>query len=113
MAGIRTRRWQFGVLRSIGLTRSQLLRLVLAEAALLGMVACALGLTAGGVLAVDAHALQIRLIGYNPPIEVPWTMIALGVGVVMFIALGASLWPAVHVARTEPLRLLQAGRAAA
>ena len=47
MAGIRTRRWQFGVLRSIGVTRSQLLRLVLSEASLLGIVACVMGLAAG------------------------------------------------------------------
>ena len=32
MASIRSRRWQFGILRSIGVTRGQLLRLVLSEA---------------------------------------------------------------------------------
>src|SRR5205814_3121360 len=38
MASIRTRRWQLGVLRSIGITRWQMLRLLLAEALLLGLV---------------------------------------------------------------------------
>ena len=42
MASVRSRRWQFGVLRSIGVTRGTLLRIVLAEAALLGLIACAL-----------------------------------------------------------------------
>lgn len=113
LAGIRSRRWQFGVLRSIGVTRGQLLRLVLCEAVLLGLIACALGLAAGGLLAVDAHALQVAVVGYNPPIDVPWDMVLLGVCIVMFIALGASAWPAISVARAEPLRLLQAGRASA
>jgi hypothetical protein len=31
----------------------------------------------------------------------------------MFISLAASIWPAVSAARTEPLSLLQAGRASA
>lgn len=113
MAGIRTRRWQFGVLRSIGVTRGQLLRLVLAEAILLGVVATILGLTAGSIMVLDAHALQVLVIGYDPPIAVPWGIVSLGIGVVMTIALAASLWPALSVARASPLALLQAGRAAA
>ena len=38
MASVRTRRWQFGILRSVGFTRDGLLRLVLAEAVLIGIV---------------------------------------------------------------------------
>lgn len=112
MAGIRTRRWQFGVLRSIGVTRGQLLRVVLCEAMLLGVVAIVLGLLAGGVMVADAHKLQVLLIGYNPDIAIPWGIVGIGMGVVLLIAVGASVWPAINVARTEPLSLLQAGRAA-
>ena len=112
MAGIRTRRWQFGVLRSIGVTRGQLLRLVLAEAVLLGIVASLMGVAAGSVMAIDAHMLQVLVIGYNPPLAVPWGIVSVGIGVVLAIALGASIWPAINVARTSPLSLLQAGRAA-
>jgi hypothetical protein len=111
MAGIRTRRWQFGVLRSIGVTRSQLLRLVLSEAVLLGLIAVALGLAAGALMTQDAHKLQLLTTGYNPPIAVPWGIISIGVAIVMFISLAASLWPALSVAREDPLTLLQAGRA--
>ena len=113
MAGVRTRRWQFGVLRSIGVTRGQLLRLVLSEAVLLGIVACAMGLAAGAVMSIDAHKLQVLNTGYNPDIAVPWGIVAIGSGIVLFIALAASLWPAITVARAEPLTLLQAGRASA
>ncbi len=112
MASVRTRRWQFGVLRSVGITRGQLLRLVLAEAVLLGAVAIVLGLACGAELAIDAKALSRHIIGYDPPISIPWGIVWIGTGIVMAISLLASLWPAASVARCEPLKLLQAGRAA-
>ncbi|HLL90451.1 MAG TPA: FtsX-like permease family protein, partial [Tepidisphaeraceae bacterium] len=113
MASVRSRRWQLGVLRSIGVTRGQLLRLVLAEAVLIGLVGSGLGLAAGLLMAVDANALSAVALGYNPPMDVPWGVVALGVGAVMLISVGASLWPAVSTAREQPLSLLQAGRSAA
>jgi putative ABC transport system permease protein len=112
LASIRTRAWQFGILRSIGVTRSQLLRLVAAEALLLGLVGVALGLTAGALLTVDARALYAATIGYNPPVRVPWGMIGIGVGAVIVVSVVASVVPAIGVARKSPLSLLQAGRAA-
>jgi putative ABC transport system permease protein len=113
MASIRTRRWQFGILRSIGVTRLQLLRLVTAEAILLGIVGCALGVAAGLLLSVDAEAVQDALVGYVPPLFIPWNIVALGVGIIIGLSILASLWPAIMVARTETLDLLQSGRAAA
>jgi putative ABC transport system permease protein len=113
MAGIRTRRWQFGVLRSIGVTRGQLLRLVLAEAALLGVVGCVLGLVAGMEMSFDARLLSSVSLGLVFPLFIPWGYIFIGVGSILLVTALASLWPAISVARQEPLALLQAGRAAA
>jgi putative ABC transport system permease protein len=113
MASVRSRQWQFGILRSIGVTRSQLLRLIVAEALLLGLVACVLGLGAGFLMSVDANALGRTIIGYGPPITVPWDIIAGGTGLILLVAVGASLWPAINAARSTPLELLQWGRAAA
>jgi putative ABC transport system permease protein len=113
MASIRSRRWHFGILRSIGVTRSQLLRIVLAEAVLVGVLGIALGAAAGFQLCIDARQSWLRLVGYGPPLVVPWGAILIGVGAVMLASIAASLWPAVHVAKTEPLALLQSGRASA
>jgi putative ABC transport system permease protein len=113
MASIRSRRWQFGVLRSIGVTRGMLLRMVLAESLLLGVIGVAHGLAAGIIMAIDAKKISGIAIGYIPPTIVPWGMISIGIGAVMMISFIASLWPAISVARQEPLSLLQAGRAAA
>ena len=96
----------------MGLTRWQLLRIILAEAILLGLVGCGLGLAAGFLLAMDAHGLNRVLIGYTPPIIVPWDIIWLGAGIIMAVAVVASLWPAISSARRRPLELLQWGRAA-
>jgi len=113
MASIRTRRWQFGIYRSVGFTRGQLLRLVLSEGILVGIVGGGLGLAAGCLLAVDSRELSRVVTGLYPPLAVPWGRVWLGFGVVVGISILASLWPAVQVARTQPLELLQAGRAAA
>jgi putative ABC transport system permease protein len=113
MASVRSRRWQFGILRSVGVTRGSLLRLVVAEAALLGIIACAMGVGAGMLMGVDAHALSVNITGYDPPVVVPWPIVGVGVVVVIVISLAASIGPAVQVAFAEPLALLQAGRSSA
>jgi putative ABC transport system permease protein len=110
MASIRTRRWQLGVLRSVGLTQSQLIRLVFSEALLVGVVASGLGSAAGGVMAVDARQLSYLINGYHPPFAVAWNYVLLGWGIVMGVSLAAAAWPALSVARAEPLALLQGGR---
>jgi putative ABC transport system permease protein len=112
MASIRSRRWQFGILRSVGTTRSQLLRLVMSEAVLLGIIGCGLGLTAGLEMSSDARRLSTITIGFGPPVYIPWHMIFIGVGIIMVVAVVASALPAFRVSREEPLALLQAGRAA-
>ena len=111
MASVRSRRWQFGVLRAVGLSRTELLRLVLAEAIMLGVVGVVLGLGAGLELSVDARKLTGTVLGYSPPLVLPWLPITLGCLAVMTVSISASLWPALNVARAEPLELLQAGRA--
>jgi putative ABC transport system permease protein len=113
MASVRSRRWHLGVLRSIGVTRSMLARMILGEALLIGLIGCALGLGAGMEMSFNARRLSELVIGHSPPIAVPWGIVLTGAGVVMLITLGASLWPAISAARAEPLKLLQAGRASA
>ena len=110
-ASVRTRRWQLGVLRSVGLTRGQLLRLVLGEATLVGIVGAGLGIFAGAMLTLDGHKMLSIVTGYSPVLLVPWGIVAFGVGVVLAVAVLAGVWPAVTVARSSPLSLLQSGRA--
>jgi putative ABC transport system permease protein len=115
MASIRARRWEMGVLRAVGITRFALFRLILAEAALIGMVACLLSL-AFGVTAGWCGTGVSRYVsffgGMATPLVVPWLKLVFGFTVTLALCLAAALWPAIITGRTEPLRLLQAGRTA-
>jgi hypothetical protein len=68
---------------------------------------------AGLLMSVDANNLSGKIVGYQPALAIPWGIVGTGVLIVMAVATGASLAPAVGAARQEPLALLQAGRAAA
>jgi len=113
MASVRSRQWQFGVLRSIGVTRWQLLRLVVGEAFLLGIIGVGLGLAAGMLMSIDARQLTVITVGFKTDMVIPWGIVGVGVGAVLLISLGGSLIPAYQASRTDPLTLLQAGRSSA
>ena len=115
LSSIRARRWDMGVLRAVGVTRFELFRMILAEAILVGIVACLLSL-GFGVMAGYCGTGITRYInirgGQIVPLIIPWTKLAVGFGAALGLCLLAALWPAIATGRTEPLKLLQAGRAA-
>lgn len=112
MAAVRTRQWRLGVLRAIGLTRGELLRMLLAEAILLSIVGIVLGVIFGILLSTNANRLYATTIGFDPPLILPWDVIAWASVFVLLMGLLATLAPAISTARKQPLALLQAGRAA-
>ena len=99
-----------GVLRSVGATGGSLLRMVLAEACLLGFVGSALGLGLGLELATVAQLLGRNIFGLQLRQIIPWGTVGVGIGAVMTVSLVASLLPAMSVGRARPLELLQEGR---
>jgi putative ABC transport system permease protein len=112
VAAVRTRQWRLGVLRAIGLTRGELLRMLLAEAVLLSLVGMVLGVAFGIILAVNANQLYAGTIGFDPPLVLPWDVIGWACLFVVFTGLLATLAPAISTATRQPLALLQAGRSA-
>jgi putative ABC transport system permease protein len=115
LSSIRARRWDMGVLRAIGVTRFGLVRMILAEAVLVGVVACLLSL-GFGVMAGYCGTGITRYInirgGQIVPLIIPWAKLTIGFGATLGLCLLAALWPAISTGCTEPLKLLQAGRAA-
>jgi putative ABC transport system permease protein len=115
LSSIRARRWDLGVLRALGVTRSGLFRLIVAESLLIGVVACVLSLGFGAMAGYCGTGvtryINIRG-GQETPLVIPWAKLMVGFAIAMGLCLLASLWPAFRTGRTEPLRLLQAGRAA-
>jgi putative ABC transport system permease protein len=115
-ASVRSRYWQFGVLRGVGLTGGQLLRLILAESLLLCGAACVLSLVAGVALAWCSTRLCTLFFffgGHTPPLTLPWGTLALGFGLTVGLCLLAGVIPAIQAAVREPLKYIQEGRLAA
>jgi putative ABC transport system permease protein len=89
------RKRDLGLLRAVGATRTQVLRSVLAEAILMGIVGAAVGFFIGLVL--EWYALNIMIYdesGFLFPMRVPWLEAgAVSLGSVA-LATVAGLWPA-------------------
>jgi putative ABC transport system permease protein len=86
-----SRRREFGVLRFLGLTRPDVLRLLALEGALSGALGAALGLAAGAVISL-ALVRVVNRQSFHWTIEVHWPLVPLvllGAAVVALCALGA------------------------
>jgi putative ABC transport system permease protein len=116
VASIRVRQWELGVLRSLGITRFGLFRMILCEAVLTGIAACllslAFGIVAGYCGTEISRYLNMRG-GQITPLIIPWPQVLFGCAVAIGLCLVAALWPAIRTGSAEPLSLLKAGRASA
>lgn len=116
---------EIGMLLALGTTPRRVLRMILSEATMLGLLGVAIGTVLGLVLVVTlAHSgidlttfghqavreLSMQGLNYNfsvvPRIE-PADIIE-GVVSVVVTSLLASLWPAVHAGRLEPVEAMRA-----
>ena len=89
---VRVRRWEFGVLRSVGMTRSQQFRAVLGEALLIGLSACLLSFLFGlGAAWCTTGICRYIFVfgGLTPSIVVPWLKLSVGFGITLAICLAA------------------------
>ena len=89
---------ELAVLRATGLTRRQAWRLVVLEAAILGLVGSLLGALAG--LATGAVLIQLAG-GSGVPYQVPWAAAAAALGGGIVLAVVAALYPARLASRVE------------
>jgi putative ABC transport system permease protein len=100
-ANVLARARQLAILRAVGATRGLILRLVVGEALLLGVLGSALGLALGFHLAIDTTTLVDRMWGFRVTPDVPWDMIALAVALTLSLCILAGTLPARHAARTN------------
>jgi putative ABC transport system permease protein len=89
--GVMERVREIGVLRAIGMTRRQAARMVVVEAAILGLVGAALGAIAGLVLGAIMLALTG---GLEPSIGLPWPSIGLAAALGFALSVIAAYYPA-------------------
>lgn len=98
----RTSTW--GVLRAVGASRGAVVRAVLAEAVVIGVVATVVGLGLGLVLASGLLGFTSRLYGLgSSAIEVSAGALAAGVTMGMLVPPLAAFLPARRAARAEPV----------
>ncbi|MFQ6049151.1 MAG: ABC transporter permease, partial [Phycisphaerae bacterium] len=101
MANIASRAKQIAILRAIGMTRGQVVRMVLAEALTLGLIGAVFGLVLGLYLASVANWIDYRLFGFEPILSIPWSWIAAGIGLTVGGCLVAGLLPILSAARSN------------
>ncbi len=99
---------EIGMLRAVGASRRQILGLVLAEAAGLGVLGVLLGLAGGVLLARGLTAATLRLQGLpaEPIRPAPADLVRGGL-LGLAVTLVAALWPARQAARIPPLEALR------
>lgn len=109
------RRPQFALLRTMGVTRRQLLAQVLIEGGLLGILGAALGITLGYALAAAALSIFGGDLGggYFPGVQP--TLVFSPIAALVFFSAGAGVallgsWsPALEAARAKPAAAMKAG----
>jgi putative ABC transport system permease protein len=109
VASIQTRRVEIGRMRAIGLSRSQLLRLVCVEGILIGVAVCLLAWRSASnpAGAFTGYSRSSMLFGALPiTFHLPWTHLAQANLHALGLALAAALVPAWMISRTEPAKLL-------
>jgi putative ABC transport system permease protein len=100
------RRRELGVLRAVGATQSQVLRTVLSEAILMGVIGTVIGLVVG--VPVEWYCIDVILFeetGFLLPVRIPWAEAGLIAAAAVAVATVAGLWPAL---RTSRLRIPEA-----
>jgi putative ABC transport system permease protein len=102
---------EFGLLRTLGASRGQIMRSVVQEGLLLGVGGAALGLL-GGILLAPALDQLFKAFGADLPdngtvLQARTVIVSLGVGIVVTVLAG--LFPALRATRVPPLAAMREG----
>jgi putative ABC transport system permease protein len=89
------------VIRAVGGTKSQVIRLVLAEALALGLLGSVMGVALGLHSAGSANVIAASLIGFDTGVTVPWSRLFAAVALTLVVCLLAGAAPARYAARNN------------
>ena len=106
LVGIQRRR-QLGLLAAVGMTPREIAAMVLAEAAIVGVVAVVLGAPTSIVMFGGLLLVGPIVIGYHDPFVVDVASIVVYAIVTMVVAVAGAWWPARRSARVEVLDALR------
>jgi putative ABC transport system permease protein len=96
------RRRELGILRALGASRNQIRAMVVAEAAMLGVVSQVAGLAIGLLLAlILVYVVNVQSFGWTIHLSIPWASLAQMSGLVVVTTLLAGLYPAHRAMREQ------------
>lgn len=106
-ASVRERRREIGVLRAVGASESDVLRVLLLEAAIVGLVGGVLGLFAGALGAFTIDLVSARVLPdfpFKPDSFFVWSpaIVLGGLAVALLASIGGAFPPARSAARSDP-----------
>ncbi len=100
-ANVASRSRYLAVLRAIGVTRSQVLRMIVGEALILALIGSGLGLLLGFVLGRTSNRMTAILSGFEPEFSIPWTLVAYGAMAATALCMLAAIIPAMRASRAN------------
>lgn len=98
---------EIGMLRAIGTTRGQIIRMVLAESGLMGVIGGILGIVTGAILARILFIGMTTMSGYSLTFQLPPVGILISMVVALLISQLAAISPARRAAKVRILEAVQ------
>jgi ABC-type lipoprotein release transport system permease subunit len=108
VTSVRRRRRELAILKTLGLRRAQLLRVVGWEATALAAAAMVAGLPLGLLAGRWSWALFAGALGVAGGADVPVLLVLLAIPVTWLLAILIAAWPARAAARVRPAAVLRA-----
>lgn len=108
-ANVTSRARQIAILRAVGATRGLILRMVIGEAVVLGLIGSALGLALGIHLAGNTTIMTSRMWGFEAAMQLPWGYIAAACLLTVGLCALAGTLPARHASRSNIVDALRVG----
>ena len=99
---------EFGMLRTLGMTRNQVVSQVLVEAVAMGVVGSLLGLGLGLLMARGLSQVMAGMLAQeNTQAQVPQNLVVVALTVGVLVAVAAAVLPALRAGRVSPLEALR------
>jgi putative ABC transport system permease protein len=107
LMSVMERTQEIGMLRGIGMTRWQVVKMILAEAAVMGTIGGALGIGVGMFLSRVFVMAANEMQGYNLTYQMPSQALTYAVIVSLGVSQVAALWPSARAARLRVIEAIQ------
>ena len=104
------RQGEFSLLRFLGAFKKQIRRVTLAEAMVLGLAGCLLGLALGLVLSLLlVYVINLQSFGWTIQFDFPFVFVAAGLTLILLVTVVSGIYPALLASRMDALRALRTG----